>query len=452
LNKLVSEILKDARALITEETAWQRYTLGDSYGGRYCSIGAVYQAYRNAGESFVEETDSQLPALVALRRCIEASGIKGATTYNAIGDLFNDRGATTHADVLAKFDEAIAKAEAEENKPASVLRRARDFISDPTRWKRYSLWLGGSVTTTRDDGTEEYKFDFDKIEKCCALGAIGKAARFNFGAPQEFWPAGVRGAEQLLKSAIREKHPNAEVTTFNDHIAGGAEMDHAKGHAEVLERFDRAIELAEQAEKAAVPEPKPEPIAEAEYLGDLKATSEPEPVSGGDMPVDCGPAVSSREPFTIKVRLTPPTAERVRELIADVVDELSLEFDGGIVDTGADKIREVLDDGGDGIRDWLKDAASYTDEQIIRHLAFSRAPFASLKATLLEKNKAYGNSALDPVRIFSKADAVEQIKVRIDDKLSRIKRGTELQGEDSLTDLRGYLVLLEVAKRAGLAS
>lgn len=64
--------------------------------------------------------------------------------------------------------------------------------------------------------------------------------------------------------------------------------------------------------------------------------------------------------------------------------------------------------------------------------------------TLIEKNKAYGNSALNPVRVFSKADTVEQLKVRIDDKLSRIARGSDA-GEDTLLDLVGYLVLLEVA-------
>jgi hypothetical protein len=47
-----------------------------------------------------------------------------------------------------------------------------------------------------------------------------------------------------------------------------------------------------------------------------------------------------------------------------------------------------------------------------------------LKAMLLEKNQAYGNSALDPVRVFSKATRVEQILVRLDDKLSRLARGS----------------------------
>lgn len=63
---------------------------------------------------------------------------------------------------------------------------------------------------------------------------------------------------------------------------------------------------------------------------------------------------------------------------------------------------------------------------------------------LVKKNESYGNSALDPIRIFSKADSVEQIKVRIDDKLSRLKRGNDL-GEDTINDLIGYLFLLKIS-------
>lgn len=65
---------------------------------------------------------------------------------------------------------------------------------------------------------------------------------------------------------------------------------------------------------------------------------------------------------------------------------------------------------------------------------------------LIAKNRAYGDSALDPVRVFSKSDAIEQIYVRIDDKLSRIKRGHEYPGDDTIFDLVGYLVLLLIAK------
>jgi hypothetical protein len=65
---------------------------------------------------------------------------------------------------------------------------------------------------------------------------------------------------------------------------------------------------------------------------------------------------------------------------------------------------------------------------------------------LIEKNKSYGDSALDPIRIFSKASSDEQIKIRIDDKLSRISRGSEFYGDNDLDDLIGYLILLKVSK------
>lgn len=64
---------------------------------------------------------------------------------------------------------------------------------------------------------------------------------------------------------------------------------------------------------------------------------------------------------------------------------------------------------------------------------------------LIQKNEAYGDSALNPVRIFSKSDTIEQINVRMDDKLSRLARGNEA-GEDVYMDLVGYLVIREIAK------
>jgi len=69
-----------------------------------------------------------------------------------------------------------------------------------------------------------------------------------------------------------------------------------------------------------------------------------------------------------------------------------------------------------------------------------------VKELLLEKNAKYGDSALNPVRVMSKASPVEQILVRIDDKLSRIKHGNILEDdEDVVLDLIGYFVLLKVA-------
>lgn len=69
-----------------------------------------------------------------------------------------------------------------------------------------------------------------------------------------------------------------------------------------------------------------------------------------------------------------------------------------------------------------------------------------IETLLLEKNRKYGDSALNPCRIFSKADAVEQIKVRIDDKLKRLQNEQNDEDEDVVKDLVGYLVLLMIAK------
>ena len=72
---------------------------------------------------------------------------------------------------------------------------------------------------------------------------------------------------------------------------------------------------------------------------------------------------------------------------------------------------------------------------------------SQLQELLITKNKAYGNSALEPINIFSKNDAVDSLCARIDDKLSRIKnKGLSDETEDTLFDLAGYLILLIIAR------
>jgi hypothetical protein len=70
-----------------------------------------------------------------------------------------------------------------------------------------------------------------------------------------------------------------------------------------------------------------------------------------------------------------------------------------------------------------------------------------IKSFLISKNISYGDSALEPIRIFSKSDSVEQIAIRIDDKLSRVSRGHEFAGDDTIDDLIGYLILLKIARK-----
>lgn len=72
-----------------------------------------------------------------------------------------------------------------------------------------------------------------------------------------------------------------------------------------------------------------------------------------------------------------------------------------------------------------------------------------IKWLLLKKNIAYGNSALNPIRIFAKSDTVEQLYVRIDDKLNRLKNGQKFVGDNDIDDLLGYLILLKIALKEG---
>jgi len=68
-----------------------------------------------------------------------------------------------------------------------------------------------------------------------------------------------------------------------------------------------------------------------------------------------------------------------------------------------------------------------------------------IRELLVTKNLKYGNSALEPLGVFSKLSAKEGLLVRIDDKLKRIKNGSlEKDDEDVINDLIGYLVLLKI--------
>jgi hypothetical protein len=69
-----------------------------------------------------------------------------------------------------------------------------------------------------------------------------------------------------------------------------------------------------------------------------------------------------------------------------------------------------------------------------------------IRDLLIAKNQKYGNSALEPLGVFSQLSAKEGLLIRIDDKLKRIKNGSlEKDDEDVVNDLIGYLVLLKIS-------
>ena len=68
----------------------------------------------------------------------------------------------------------------------------------------------------------------------------------------------------------------------------------------------------------------------------------------------------------------------------------------------------------------------------------------SMKDLLLYKNQKYGDSALNPNNIFYKGDSTNSIKIRLDDKIGRIKNCEETRIND-VADVIGYCVLLLVS-------
>lgn len=68
----------------------------------------------------------------------------------------------------------------------------------------------------------------------------------------------------------------------------------------------------------------------------------------------------------------------------------------------------------------------------------------SMKDLLLYKNQKYGDSALNPNNVFYKGDSTNSIKIRLDDKIGRIKNCDETRVND-VADIIGYCILLLVS-------
>ena len=69
--------------------------------------------------------------------------------------------------------------------------------------------------------------------------------------------------------------------------------------------------------------------------------------------------------------------------------------------------------------------------------------YEAMRDMQLEKNLRYGDAALSPLQIFSKDGASNSIKVRLDDKLARIKNRKEDEPKiNDVCDIIGYCILL----------
>jgi len=70
----------------------------------------------------------------------------------------------------------------------------------------------------------------------------------------------------------------------------------------------------------------------------------------------------------------------------------------------------------------------------------------AMQELLLEKNKRYGDAAINPTNTFSKLSGQDSIKIRLDDKLKRVQASEETRVND-VCDIIGYCTLLLISMR-----
>lgn len=90
---------------------------------------------------------------------------------------------------------------------------------------------------------------------------------------------------------------------------------------------------------------------------------------------------------------------------------------------------------------WIDGKAGAFEQSVRRHTD-------RIADMLVAKNLSYGDAALNPIRVFSKADRMEQLYIRLDDKLSRVQKGHEYPGDDTIQDIIGYCVLILIARES----
>ena len=70
----------------------------------------------------------------------------------------------------------------------------------------------------------------------------------------------------------------------------------------------------------------------------------------------------------------------------------------------------------------------------------------AMKDLLLYKNKKYGDSAINPKKIFYKGDSTNSILIRLDDKIGRVMSNTEEKPRvNDVCDIIGYCTLLLIS-------
>ena len=206
----------------------------------------------------------------------------------------------------------------------------------------------------------------------------------------------------------------------------------------MLREQEAAAAQTEEPEETEVPDIHEEPAEQNPWPASL--ATEMRKAVKADMKCSCG-AVDSAEPFVDGKGNAYVICSVCGKLLAKDTDEHTLHFHGK-------RIAEILDavDPASVVDQW-KEAVGVSDTALTREQENIVGVCIQVCEMLLEKNRKYGNSALNPVRIFSKASPLEQIKVRLDDKLSRLRSEQPDEDEDVINDIIGYCILFKVASK-----
>lgn len=228
-----------ARAVIADEANWIKHSMYQQVDDRdcFCSLGAIGKAtdylYVVDGDSgtrwydyhtytldlgITAQYQAYLDAIAAM-----AAAVPDVDPFTK-GDIagFNDRYDTTHADVLAAFDRAIA---------LQTLKEAREIVANP------DTWTTGQLHDVKD-GRDCY----------CALGAIGTVSGIPMSKParpvEVYDVLAELGAVQELAIACKRLNvfladaPDiSSVYAINDRLDDDCNVDNEP----ILAAFDAAI-------------------------------------------------------------------------------------------------------------------------------------------------------------------------------------------------------------------
>jgi len=138
---------------------------------------------------------------------------------------------------------------------------------------------------------------------------------------------------------------------------------------------------------------------------------------------------------------------RAREIMKEMIDSTNTETSENDIIQSAMSI--LASDGGLNIENFQNFIFEKRDELAVRMRAGIALVSAEVGAMLLAKNRRYANSVVENIGIFSDANPLEAMRIRMDDKLRRIQQSHSVKGdtEDAMLDLIGYLILYRAATR-----